>query len=825
MAQLFSIETSTFRLDWQEIHRRQRESRAGYFHVRSLNGLCQLRDSSWKAGPPELKSRFDVLTGPALLEETEYHIHLRAAPEVRTIRLIHRDPQLIRPLASPEANRVLLATVNFRGQVGRTTFTVVADGIPQLQLELEVLPTKLDYETDYRALIADLQLHARSLVLEYLRATYSFGSRTVTQRQTHLEWLLILRDCMDSLEKAIAHVTASPRRRLVQTRQLLRAERIRRPDSAVRSELRRGAGAGPLIHTPGGPVRQQIMASPHVATLNTPEHQWLRTRLEFIQRQLSLLIRAAEGPDRSERQTAVLEELTDFRRRVARMLRAEPLTAADSGQQTPVLSLQLLQAPGYREATQACQALRLGLTLEGDAVRLSVKDLSTLYENWVFIEVLRVIESIAGRQTRRRSGLRLEQAGISLCLAQGREQVAGFQLDGDRSIEVIYNPQFQNQTAILIPQRPDILIRISQPGWPSVQIIIDAKYRVETGPDYRRQFGTAGPPVDAINVLHRYRDAVLEQHSTESGGSAIRRSVVYAAAVFPGSPEVCQNFRSSRLWEALSRLGIGAIPALPHDRSLLEDWLRRILRESGWEVAQRVVSHTAELQQRNWHRASLDPVLVSVLDSRDAASRFSWLQTQKCCYIKLPVRPHRHFRVAQVAFYCPRPLEKVAGIAWVADVQDLTIVPRSEIATPWTPRQSPDQSMILYQLGPLRRLPRTLIQTDPHETSFRNDRWTTRLALERAANATEIALETTAEWQLYEGLKARGIPFRLRLDAIARDDDHPPRGRVWFLLETGQRIKYHGAEGFLATAGQMEIPYSLEDLLEQADEWKRKKAE
>jgi predicted component of viral defense system (DUF524 family) len=218
-----------------------------------------------------------------------------------------------------------------------------------------------------------------------------------------------------------------------------------------------------------------------------------------------------ESAAESDRRSAILSELAAFRHRVAWMLRTEPMSAASSIEAAEVQSLQLQQAAGYREATQACRALRLGLALEGDAVRLSVKDLSSLYENWVYVEVLRIIELLAGNGTNPPVTISLGRIGVSQVLAKGRENIARFDLGQGRRIEVIYNPQFQNPAAILIPQRPDILIRLIQPGWPGVQVILDAKYRVDSSPEYRRQFGTAGPPADAINVLHRYRDAVLSR--------------------------------------------------------------------------------------------------------------------------------------------------------------------------------------------------------------------------------------------------------------------------------------------------------------------------
>ncbi|MFM7056591.1 MAG: DUF2357 domain-containing protein, partial [Planctomycetota bacterium] len=793
------------------------ETRPARFSVRVVSRACRLENGSWKSAPDGLRTQFDIHVGPGLREETEYQIYLRTRGISNSVQLLHRDPQIRRNLVSQERNQVVHGVLNFRGQIGRTEFTVLVDGLPHVTLELEVFPTKLDYQTDFREILCDLQLHARSLALEYLRATYLHGRQIAATKPAELEWLLILRESIDSLEKAIAHIAQMPRRRLEPTEQLMRAERVRRPDSVVRQQLRRGTGSGQAVAVGGMVVREKIRATPHVATLDTPEHRWLRSQLEQIQRQLSGLMNAAATVSESERRSAILNELDGFRQRIASMLRIEPMAAARSTEAAELQSLQLQQAPGYREATQACRVLRLGLALEGDAVRLSVKDLSTLYENWVYIEVLRIIQVLAGNPSGGLNVLPIGRIGVSQVIAKGRENVARFDLGQDRRIEVIYNPQFHNPAAMLIPQRPDILIRLIQPRWPAVQVILDAKYRVENSVEYRRQFGSAGPPADAINVLHRYRDAVLEILPDEDGVKTAKRSVVHAAAIFPGSPDVCREFRQSRLWAALDRLGIGAIPALPHDRSLLEEWLGRILRESGWEIADRLVPHTTESSHRDWQKAAQEPVLISVIDSKDCSERFAWLQSNRCCYVRMPARPHRHFRVSRVAFYCPRPLEKTPAISYAADVLEANVVTRSEILTPWSSRHTPDQTMILYRLGPILRLSRPIIHTDSAETSFRGDRWTTRLALDRATSSTEIALETASEWRLYEGLRSRGIGFRLRLHAISHNDESSERGRVWFLLNDQLRVRFDGANGFLVTAGHTERWYDLPEVLRSAE--------
>jgi predicted component of viral defense system (DUF524 family) len=819
MTALFFIETADFQLEWRELSRKRSrvsEGQFGLFRIRLLKHRTSLSGSSWKLSSIGSDRQFSSETGPALFEETDYQIYLRAIGSAKTVRLQHRDPLIVRHLAIQESGQVQHGVINFHSQAGQTAFTISVNGRPYAILELEVFPTKMDYQTDFKSLIADLQQHAQGVVWEYLRSTVH-GARTVPARTSdRQEWLLILRGIIETLGAAVRYISSNPSRRLDSDQRLLRTERVRRVDSGLRRQIERASLGETDLSWLGHPIPERLRAASQTATLNTSEHRWLRWQLTGIQRKLAELSTIAVAAGESERGKTIVRELLEFRQQIGMMLKCEPLRCADARAGIAAVSMQLLQAPGYREAFQCCEALRLGLSLEGDTFRLSVKDLNALYENWVLIAVLQIIRELTGNRSQSPQRLVVQATGLSPTLARGREQTFRFQWDAGRRVEVVYNPQFQNPAAMLIPQRPDVLIRLIHDDWPPVQIILDAKYRIDTSPEYQRQFGCAGPPVDAINVLHRYRDAILECGGLNASPRGIRRAVVHAAAIFPGTAGVCHSFRDSRLWESLDRFGIGAIPALPHDLSLLREWLHKILRESGWEIAERVIPHSAITHHTQLKQSARNSALVQVLDSADGQRRFDWIRRNQKCYVRMPQRPHRHFQIGTVAFYCSPPLEQQPAIAWKAQVLQAEVVERSAIATPWTSRHAKHSSMILYHLGPVVRLDRPIANVDPSQTSFRSDRWTTQLALDRAVAAAEICLETESEWKLYEALKSRHVEFRLRLDLISRDPDDMPRGRTWFLLSPNHAVRFDGANGFLQVIGTMQRFTSLEAIVNEA---------
>ncbi|MHB8899785.1 MAG: nuclease domain-containing protein, partial [Thermoguttaceae bacterium] len=383
-----------------------------------------------------------------------------------------------------------------------------------------------------------------------------------------------------------------------------------------------------------------------------------------------------------------------------------------------------------------------------------------------------------------------------------------------RRIAITYNPQFDDRETTLIPQRPDILIRFEEEGWPRIQLICDAKYRVDASDEYRQQYGSCGPPRDAINVLHRYRDAILEYGGIVDS-QLPKRSIIQAAALFPYNEERAGDFRQSRLWLSLDRLGIGAIPALPSSLGYLDEWLTTVLREGGWSLAERVIPHMVEQQATDWRRAAGEPVLVGVLSSGNAKQRLGWITENKTFYHPLPKTPHRHFRVVCVALYSPKSLLQTPAISHAGQVAAIEVRPRKDLDTPWTWRGSGSDLMLVYRLGSVQRLPRLIENRSDDSTTFRMDRWTSRLALNRARSAIEIILETEPEWRLYEVLRARKIQFQIVTDRIRVQSPDSPVGRAWFKLPNETRVRYDGANGFLLDDAVLERRsyYSLAELL------------
>jgi hypothetical protein len=732
---------------------------------------------------------------PQLFEQSDYRITARASQAGSRVEIRHRDPVLLLGVfaAEPSMPDLLVGTINFRNQVGRSRFEVLVDGSPQMTFEVEVFPSKLDYRQDYEQILAEVQDLLTALAFEFLRATHTTAQRR-DGPPTALEWALQLRAVIDDLERGLRHIARQPVRALRRELKLVRAERVRHPDSAVRRAVRTGAGQGSWIPMPyGGRMRSHLPSRRAELTLDTPEHRWLADHLSRTQHRLAMLVaQETSRTGRGARHLAALVELRALERRLSGLLQLGPLEAATEPVPAGFSSLQLLTAPGYREASRALIALQLGLRLEGNALELSLKDISTLYEYWCYLAVLDLIAERTGHPIDRNELVEVHAAGLRVLLRKGRPRSVKFPLGDRRTIKVEYNPKYDSH--VLLSQQPDIVLAVEDPQRPTLRVVLDAKYRVDASAVNRDTLGVVGPPADALNVLHRYRDAILTEEPAPAEGARLSRSVVYAASLYPAAISVA-DFQNSRLARQLRTIGVGAVPFLPSNREPLTRWLDELLGLDSWSLGRG--AQPAAADPWVW-RAASEVVLVGVLRSRskrDADAHLQWCFENKAYY--MPERDTRHGRqlaTRYVALYTPASLAErgVGAVAWIGTVNEAEVLARHELKTPW-PARAAAESVRLYHVDRWVPLQPPIPNADGHRVS--TPRWSSRLALHRAAKLAELSLESPLEWTLFDALSAEGVPFNIRAGRVQEVTQEPARGRGRFIIGS-VTITYVGANGF-----------------------------
>lgn len=511
--------------------------------------------------------------GTRLVEETSYRLSIVSRRGTQP-SLKHLDPSLIRDVRPIPGHRdVISGSINFKSQIGDSRF-VIEDGESALEVIVEVRPTKLDYEADYEDLLESVSGLARQLVLEFLRATTRGATPATRDDQRQIEWLLLLREEIASLEEALTYVVAHPHRQLVRETRMTPVERIRRPSTATRRALMRGSGQGAWEKTDGiGRHRSKLPASQPYETLDSAENRWLYLQLVHATSSLARLRhdftasqRPRPGSKPSPRALAIAEELAGMEATLAPFLTLSPFAEASASVPQSFTSLTLQGRPGYREAYQALLRLNMSLTVTGEALSIPIRDLSELYEIWCFLAVVSRVSEVLGTPIDLFDLIELRDTGVRLTVVPGAQSTV--RLVSDRcEVRVTYNREYRMRSG---PQRPDIVIEILRDDMPPVLLLLDAKYRLDTTPDYVRDFGCPGPPADAIGQLHRYRDAITVKYPKYSQG----RPVVRAVALFPMGEGDAESWVDHPYFEAIDEVGIGGLPFLPSNMSWVEEWLK-----------------------------------------------------------------------------------------------------------------------------------------------------------------------------------------------------------------------------------------------------------
>jgi len=505
--------------------------------------------------------QLDVAAGAgALREETTYTVLVRS---IAPVVLTHRHPRFFSGLSTADGGRIVHGTVNFGSQVGYSTITVLVGGAVACTFRVEVYPSKIDYQRDYVALRdAVSHLHA-DLALGYLQRTYQLGRVGGSAPSGLLGWLFVLRALVDDLTATVHHITHQPHQRAERVTRWKATEHVRRQEAGqmLPALQKNTAGVAPK-------ARQRIQTAQRERTNRLQEHAWLRDRLSGFAQRFGYTEHTPKFGS-TERERRLQSEIDDLKLRLYALADTlpVPLDRLPAHRQECPLTL-FEHAPEYREAYRLCAILEHGLDLRSGPVSFEVKDIHQLYEYWCYITVVQTAARLLGADMPISQLIGLREDRLPVRLWQGTQQTLTFDLGVQGTLTLAYNPRYSGP-AYLVPQQPDIVLTTQSPLG-QARYILDAKYRLDTSPGYVRRYGAPGPPRDALNDLHRYRDALREHDGAST-------HVEQAIVLFPHHDALEHDFAASRLLMSIETKGVGALPMLPNNTRHLEQWLHQVL--------------------------------------------------------------------------------------------------------------------------------------------------------------------------------------------------------------------------------------------------------
>lgn len=440
-------------------------------------------------------------------------------------------------------------------------------------ISFEVLPTKMDIETDLSKIHQDIDKDYPLLRFLFAQKTEQALARS---RKPHerfpLLWLSQFESLRIELETGVKHILQAPHSRLLPRTRNLRAEQLKGRLSPHLEEQIKSS----LINND---AHKRYLLNSKVLSVDTPENRFIKMVLIRCTRELSaFIIRVKKNdaaPENSRLSDSFFEQLNNWKLPLERYLKRpffreigdyEGLMSGES--------LVLHQKPGYANVYRVWQQLKLYLDVFGQQASISVKSIAELYEVWCILELRRLLVDKLGFSEITTRKPALYKKGVEKALRDGFGVAFHLQRNNIK-VRLAHEPLFKptnNPKAGYIyswitTQKPDILLEAEFEKGEKLRWIFDAKYRISAG-DKNIDYA----PDDAINQMHRYRDALIHIHQADDGWQEKTRPIFGAFVLYPGWFE---NADMNNPYQgAISEIGIGAFPLLPHsDNHWLQDFL------------------------------------------------------------------------------------------------------------------------------------------------------------------------------------------------------------------------------------------------------------
>jgi hypothetical protein len=561
----------------------------GHHSPHSTQPVQRVRVQGVSTSTNALGSACDSLE-PVLFENQGYELVFELANGWKVGRAWHKLAAI--GLAFRHRNGEFGGYIDFGNDIGWFTLNIEIEheklGQEAYSVSMEVHPRKLDLERDLTLIQRDIDAQYPLWLFSFAQKTEQ-GMRSVRQNTPPFPmlWLAHFTALKDELSNNIGRVLMTPHRRLAEKQQRLRPEAVHRRLS-VRQEERVATAFRDQDE------RFRLAVELRHLSVDTVENRFVKGVLRVIDRELGRLserLRAAEGLSASG-----IDQLSSWRKEFRTW--AERPLFKDVGEFTGLSreSLVLHQRTGYAGVYRAWQQFKLYLEVFGRSAQISVKTINELYEVWCVIEVKRLLVELGFAEVNF-TPLALRADLLELSLVEGesaafvlvRKDVSGQAVTVRLLHEPRYEPRDRRSSATYltrtISQRPDIVLEATFPNGERIVWIFDAKYRLATtkgNADNNESFeddpaddsiseGQDLVPADAINQMHRYRDAILSSEAKEP--LRFFRPVIGAFALFPGwHPN--QKATKNHYQENIAEVGIGAFPLLPNQDPV---WLRTFL--------------------------------------------------------------------------------------------------------------------------------------------------------------------------------------------------------------------------------------------------------
>ena len=523
-----------------------------------------------------------ALAWPVFFENLQYQFEWTfITPKdgaVSTAQLTHRSHLLNENFrfvpASTSTPARLTGTINTANHVGLMSLPleyVKSGQTYRSSISFEVLPTKMSLHDDlpamYQAIDQVYPLWRFSLV-EFTEQDSGHNRRT---QHFPLLWLANFNHLRSQLELGLKVISQAPHSRLQTQTSYNKATRLK----------------GKISHHIGEKIKEDFsngiqdkryQITKKQLSVDTPENRFIKMVLTTCIKRLSSfehkLRQSNDLRDNQKLSNAFLNELREWQNPLQKTLKQSFMQDVGPYQGRHHESLVLQQKAGYSAVYRIWQELKFYLDVFDSQASVSMKSVADIYEVWCFLTLRNILIDELGfkKTTSNKSPLKLN-GFYEYRLKDGFAGAFKFRRDDGVTARLAHEPRFRKNNSdirsYLVTQKPDILLEITLPEPSNKRFIwlFDAKYRIKTRKTEDEDTDietTDWVPDDAINQMHRYRDALIRLEGTndQKPSTAHKSRPIFGAfALYPGYFD--QPNTDNPYADAIKEVGIGAFALLP----------------------------------------------------------------------------------------------------------------------------------------------------------------------------------------------------------------------------------------------------------------------
>lgn len=538
-----------------------------------------------------------TLNSPLFFENTQYQFEWVFFSEVSNARLTHRSQSVNEAFRfAPEVKTArgvvparLTGTINTGNDVGwlRLPLTFELNGKIQTQhIAFEVLPTKMALHQDMPAMYQTIDKVYPLWRFSLVEKTEQDAANSQQRGHFPLMWLANFAALRERFEQGLKVICAAPHSRLQPTVANIKAVKLK----------------GRLPHKLAEQLKQDFAnckydkryaVEKNKLGVDTPENRFIKMAVTKSKRQLAefeqKLRQSNRAPERQRLSDSFLNELHSWQQPLQKVLGQSFLKEVGAYTGLSRESLVLQQRTGYSAVYRVWQDLKFYLDVFGNHSSISMKSVAEIYEVWCFLCLKQILEHDLGFELVENSATKLAQNDFfEYQLKDGFAGAFRFKRSDGVTARLAHEPKFTKQgksiRSYLVNQEPDIVLEVTLPTNANLGTseekqfiwLFDAKYRIKTDKsrfdDSNEDIETTDyVPDDAINQMHRYRDALIrlsEPRLFESPFGSIAgqpakksRPVFGAFALYPGFFD--QATKQNPYAAAIEEVGIGAFALLP----------------------------------------------------------------------------------------------------------------------------------------------------------------------------------------------------------------------------------------------------------------------